>query len=254
MFLLGKIFTWTLLSPALFMLLLFLALGAALQNRRRTCVFLLILSSTLIYFLSAKPGRDLIIQPLETRYPPSQYAKSSSSLDVLIVLGGGVSRDGRPSHSSLQRLYAAHQIYKKKPLPIIVCGGDPLGNGVNESTVMAAILQSWGVPTQKIILEKQSRNTQENLKYAKIYLQKYKFQKPGLVTSAAHLPRAMQMARDLQIPAVPLPGDQRYEGAVYYWQDIFPNTRYLVESFAGLKEYFGLAYYTYSRKLCSLVK
>lgn len=239
MFILGKIFTWSLLSPGLFLLLLFLVFAAALSNKRRACIFLLILSCAAVYFLSVKPGRDRIIAPLETRYPRAPQPK----IDALIVLGGGVSPHGEPGDASLQRLYAAYKIYQKKPVPIIVCGGDPLDSGVRESAVLAAVLESWRVPRSKIIQEDQSRNTQENLENAQKYLRKYKLQKPGLVTSALHLPRAMLIAESLGLKPQPLPCDFSYDGLLYQWPDIFPNTDYLKDSFAGLKEYFGIFYY-----------
>lgn len=221
------------------MLLLLGALAAALSNKRRACIFLLILSCAIIYFLSVKPGRDMIVAPLETRYSRTP----NPQIDALIVLGGGVSPRGELGDASLQRLYAAHKIYQKKPVPIIVCGGDPLGAGVKESAALAAALMSWQVPRSKIIQEDQSRNTQENLENAKKYLQKYKLQNPGLLTSAAHLPRAMLIAESLGLQPQPLPCDFSCDGEPYQWYDIFPNADCLRDSFAGLKEYTGILYY-----------
>ncbi|MDR1453545.1 MAG: YdcF family protein [Candidatus Margulisbacteria bacterium] len=250
MFILGKIFTWSLLSPGLFLLLLLLGLAAALSNKRRACVFLLILSCAAIYFLSVKPGRDRIIVPLETKYPRAPEPQ----IDALIVLGGGVSPRGELSDASLQRLHAAYRIYRQKPVPLIVCGGDPLGDGVKESAVLAAALADWQVPPAKIIQEDQSRNTQENLENAKKYLQKYKLQKPGLLTSAAHLPRAMLIAESLGLQPRPLPCDFSYDGEPYRWYDIFPNADCLKDSFAGLKEYAGIFYYRVLQKMRLIIE
>jgi hypothetical protein len=39
---------------------------------------------------------------------------------------------------------------------------------------------------------------------------------------------------------------------LYQWPDIFPNTDYLKDSFAGLKEYFGIFYYRVLQKVRSI--
>ncbi|GBR72289.1 protein DUF218 [Candidatus Termititenax spirochaetophilus] len=239
MFLLGKIFTWSILSPGVFLIILLLLITAIISDRRRISIFFLVLVCCSMYFLSVKPGRDKIIQPLETKYKQPQ----KPNVDVLIVLGGGVSKSGAPEDATLQRLYYAYQIYKQNPVPLIVCGGDPLGSGIRESAVMSRVLESWGVPQDKIYQENQSRNTAENLRNARTYLQKYKFKKPGLVTSAMHLPRAVQIAKSLGITSVPLPCAFKYEGELYQWYDVFPNAGYLQDSFSGLKEYTGQFYY-----------
>ncbi|MDR1996806.1 MAG: YdcF family protein [Candidatus Margulisbacteria bacterium] len=246
MFILAKIFTFTLLSPGLFLALLLLLLAAIIADCRRTSIFLVVLSCCTIYALSSKPVRDLLIYPLEASYRQTP----NPDIDALIVLGGGVRHNtlDKPgqavvSDATLQRLYHAYKIYRQKGTPIIVCGGSPLGRQPDESSVMAAALVNLGVPRGKIHQEKLSRNTKENLLNAKIYLQKYGYQKPGLVTSAAHMPRAMQTAAGLGIKAAPLPCDYKYGGRQYFWQDFFPDTGYLSESFAALKEYTGLVYY-----------
>jgi uncharacterized SAM-binding protein YcdF (DUF218 family) len=104
------------------------------------------------------------------------------------------------------------------------------------------VLADWQAPRGKIIQENQSRNTQENLENAKKYLQKYKLRKPGLLTSAKHLPRAILIAESLGLQPQPLPCDFSCDGEPYQWHDIFPSADYLRDSFAGLKEYAGILY------------
>ncbi|MDR2431125.1 MAG: YdcF family protein [Candidatus Margulisbacteria bacterium] len=246
MFWLAKIFTYTFLSPGLFLALLILALIAIFRDYRRGSIFLVTLAVCSIYLLSFKPARDIIIYPLENRYRSNPAAE----IDALIVLGGGLRHNTRdapggaaPSDSTLRRLHHAYRIYRQKNISIIVCGGAPLGRAVNEGAVMARTLEQLGVPSVKIHQENLSRNTKENLLNVKTYLQKQGYRRPGIVTSAAHIPRAMRTAASFGINAVPLACDYKYESGGYRWHDIFPDSSYLRDSFLGLKEYIGLLYY-----------
>ena len=246
MFFLSKVCTYTFLSPGLFVFLIILVLVSALARRRRDCIFLLVFSGLLLYLLSIRPVRDILVYQLETQYPYTTQAKA----DVLVVLGGDVRhntldnpRRAVPTDSTLQRLHFAYRLYRQKGLPIIVCGGTPLGRNTKESAVMAATLVQLGVPGAKIYQEDCSRNTRENLQNIRAYLQKKGYKKPGIITSAMHMPRAMRTASGLGIKAVALPCDYHYEGARYHFYDIFPDTNYLRENFIALKEYIGTAYY-----------
>ena len=245
MFLLSKIFTYSFLSPGLFLLLGLLVLAALISGRRRSAFFLIVLTCCTIYFLSVKPVRDKIIQPLETAY---DYA-AAPKVDALIVLGGGVRHDtldkpgqAAPTDSALQRLYYTAQLYHRYKLPIVVCGGEPHGRPTAESIVMAEVLHDLQVPAGKIYQENRSRNTKENLQNSKNYLQKQGYKKIGLVTSAMHMPRAMHTATSLGLTVIPLPCDYKHS-RIYYWYDFFPNTNCLQDSFSGIKEYIGLIYY-----------
>lgn len=246
MFFLSKVFTYTFLSPGLFVFLTLLALVAILKDYRRISIYLVFISCLTLYMLSIRPVHNKIIYPLETKYP----ALTTANVDVLIVLGGGVRhntldnpRKAAPSDSSLQRVYFAYRLYHQKEVPIIVCGGAPLGQATGESTVMAEALINMGVSADKIHQENSSRNTKENLLNIQNYLRQQGYKNPGIITSAAHMPRSMRTAAQLGIKATALPCDFRYEGNKYYFYDIFPDASYLRSNFISIKEYIGLLYY-----------
>ena len=76
---------------------------------------------------------------------------------------------------------------------IVYSGGDAslLANGLPEAKFLYPLLDSFGVPRERVMLESRSRNTAENAAFTKELVKP----KPGerwlLVTSAQHMPRAV---------------------------------------------------------------
>ena len=68
---------------------------------------------------------------------------------------------------------------------------------------------SLGIPRERLILERQSRNTYENAVFSKAMV----MPKPGerwlLVTSAYHMPRSVGLFRKVGFPVEPYPVDWR---------------------------------------------
>ncbi len=63
-----------------------------------------------------------------------------------------------------------------------------------------------------------------------------------LVTSAAHMPRAVRTFHRAGLDPIPYPVDFHILGD-YRWEDWLPNTDNLVTLERALKEYLGLAFY-----------
>lgn len=116
-------------------------------------------------------------------------------VNAMIVLGAQVNPDGSPSVQLEWRLSAALDVYKTQHIPMVVTGAQGEDEPRTEASVMADWLVARGVPREDIRLEESSMNTKENIKNAMAYM-------PGvkdvlIVTSDYHLPRALQIARDL---------------------------------------------------------
>lgn len=116
-------------------------------------------------------------------------------VNAMIVLGAQVNPDGSPSVQLEWRLSAALDVYKTQHIPMVVTGAQGKDEPRTEASVMADWLVARGVPREDIRLEESSMNTKENIKNAMAYM-------PGvkdvlIVTSDYHLPRALQIARDL---------------------------------------------------------
>ena len=70
-----------------------------------------------------------------------------------------------------------------------------------------AVLQDLGVARDRIEVDRQSRNTEENARFAKVLADPKPGQRWLLVTSAFHMPRAMGIFRKVGFSIEPYPVD-----------------------------------------------
>jgi uncharacterized SAM-binding protein YcdF (DUF218 family) len=92
---------------------------------------------------------------------------------------------------------------------IVFSSGDAslLGNRGAEADYLYPLLDTFGVPRDRVVLENKARNTAENAAFTKALVAP----KPGerwlLVTSAQHMPRAMGCFRQVGFPVEAYPVD-----------------------------------------------
>lgn len=115
---------------------------------------------------------------------------------AMIVLGAQVTSDGEPSKQLELRLMEALKAFKKQNMPIVVSGAQGVDEPATEASVMKAWLEKYDVPSQHILVEDKSFNTQQNIQNA-IKLLPEGTKDVLIITSDYHLPRAMQIAKDL---------------------------------------------------------
>ncbi len=116
--------------------------------------------------------------------------------DAIIVLGCQVLPDGTPSVQLEWRLDTAYNAYQAQNRLMVVCGAQGADEPAPEAEIMRDWLTARGVPTERILLDTNSFNTQQNLENAKALLPEG-MTRVLIVTSDYHLPRCMQIARDL---------------------------------------------------------
>ena len=146
---------------------------------------------------------------LERQYPPRTMAETPEA-DVAIVLGGVVGQplpprvDSDLSGAADRVLHAARLYRAGKVKRILVSAGNlPWLPGVKpEAELIKELLVEWGVPEGAIEIAGASRNTYENALEIKGIWSKEQFSSGLLVTSAAHMPRAMAVFRHAGIPVV----------------------------------------------------
>jgi len=127
--------------------------------------------------------------------------------DFVVVLGSGLRPDGGVPPLLASRLERGHEVWaaldrragEAKPL-LIVSGGKGDDERVPEASAMASYLIARGLPADRLLLEDQSRNTEENLVFSKAIMDELR---PGarvtVVTSDFHAFRAALLARRLGI-------------------------------------------------------
>jgi uncharacterized SAM-binding protein YcdF (DUF218 family) len=92
---------------------------------------------------------------------------------------------------------------------ILFTSGDAslLGNKPAEADYVMPLLESFGIPPGRVLLENKARNTAENAAFAKRMLQPKAGERWLLVTSAQHMPRAVGCFRHIGFEVEPYPVD-----------------------------------------------
>jgi uncharacterized SAM-binding protein YcdF (DUF218 family) len=169
---------------------------------RRLASWLLVTSLVLIALIGYSPIGRILLLPLEDRFPP--WDPSLGAPDGIVVLGGAISPDISVArgvvalNGAAERVTVTAELAHRYPnARIIFTGGtgslDP--TSPLEAPLAVKEFEVLGVPHDRITAEEQSRNTIENAVFSRLLAEP----KPGerwlLVTSAAHMPRAIAAFR-----------------------------------------------------------
>jgi uncharacterized SAM-binding protein YcdF (DUF218 family) len=177
-------------------------------------------SSLLLAVCGFLPIGNLLLYPLETRFPP--WDNSRGPPDGIVVLGGAIDPDMSALHGapvfgpSVDRIIATTDLAHRYPnARIVISGGnadlDP-GNQAREADFTLPVLESFGVTRDRLIIERRSRNTQENAEFSRIVAAPKRGELWLLVTSAYHMPRAIGIFRKVGFTVEPYPVDWRVGG------------------------------------------
>lgn len=82
-FFLKKLFSFLILPPSLFILLFLIIF---VLSKRRIISLLALFGALNLYLLSVEPVKDILYQPLESRYAIPQ----NLNVDAIVVLGGSL--------------------------------------------------------------------------------------------------------------------------------------------------------------------
>lgn len=121
------------------------------------------------------------------------YSRSDGArdADVIIVLGAGLRRDGRPGPALWRRGERAAELYAEGYADHLICtGGFPLRQTRSEADACREVLMANGVPEAAIVLEDRSRSTEENAAYSDAIMQANGWQTALVVSDGYHLLRA----------------------------------------------------------------
>ncbi|HEX4287317.1 MAG TPA: YdcF family protein [Trebonia sp.] len=127
--------------------------------------------------------------------------------DFVVVLGSGLRPDGGVPPLLANRLERAREVWAAvsrragefRPL-LIVSGGQGDDEPVPEASAMASYLIARGFPADRLLLEDESRTTEENLLFSKAIMDELRpAARAAVVTSDFHAFRAALLARRLGI-------------------------------------------------------
>jgi uncharacterized SAM-binding protein YcdF (DUF218 family) len=231
-------------------LLLLGGLAAALSWRRLSSAAVAVAVAWL--WVAATPAfAEWALGTLERRYPPRTIADVPTA-DVAIILGGAVGGPVPPrvtvdlGPSSDRVLHAARLYRAGKVKRVLVTGGNIpwLPGEIPEAELIRDLLIEWGVPAGAITLAGGSRNTFENALEVRAMRERAPFGSALLVTSAAHMPRAMAVFAKAGLPVTAATTDvEVVEGAEWTPLRWLPDAAALAATTMAIKEWIGLLAY-----------
>lgn len=235
-----------LILPPLSIMLLGIV-GCILWNRRAKLARILVATSLILLWISATPYfADSALRLLETTLPLLKLQKGEA--EAIVILGAGTyffppeyQGIDTVGEAALVRLRYGAKLQRETRLPILVTGGNPVGNAVSEGQQMQAVLQQeFNVPVRWV--EKSSDNTLENARHSYALLQPHGIKRIVLVTHAWHIPRAVYAFQAAGFEVIPAPTSY----TTSYRTDLLsfiPNAEGIRHSRIFMHEVIGMLWY-----------
>jgi uncharacterized SAM-binding protein YcdF (DUF218 family) len=193
------------------------------QNIKRAKIFLIV-SVVWISIVSYLPFATLIMQPLESRY--SKLIDIPKDVKYILLLGGDMRC----------RAWEVVRLYQNIPNAKIITSGYSAGSKDLGAEATARFLTQFGIKREDIITQQEPNDTAQEA----IEIKKRLKDKPFiLVTSAYHMPRAMEIFKKEGLNPIPAPTDYK----IIDEKDIFlhvPKGKYLLVTEQAWHEYIGL--------------
>jgi uncharacterized SAM-binding protein YcdF (DUF218 family) len=222
---------------------------------------LLIAAFVLLAVCGFSPLGNLLLYPLESRFPPWNAASGTPA--GIIVLGGPIDADLSVAHgtpvvrSAPDRIFAAAALAHQYPnARIVFTGGSAnlISNDAREADFAGAIFESLGIDKSRLITERRSRNTYENAVFTRDMVQPRPGERWLLVTSAFHMPRSIGLFRKAGFPVEAYPVDWRVGRSM---ADILSFTAFANEGLSrtdiGMREWMGLIAYRLRGRIDALL-
>lgn len=189
-------------------------------------------SETLRGAIEARAGERVL-----ERLPPASAA---------VVLGGGVRGPRAPLRpdpdlgSSADRLWYAARLYHAGKVPLLVVSGGVVrtGDGTEADTI-TRVLRDLGVPASAIVQEGISDDTMSNVAQTVQLLRTRGLERPLLVTSALHMPRARVQFERAGLAVTPAPTDFEVIDQPWHILQWLPSGDALEGSGRAFKELLG---------------
>ena len=247
MFYLKKLMAPFALPPGIFIGVLLVVGFWRLYRRRWHSAAWALGLGIMMWLTAVVPVAHLLAHSLEKRYPVPEKVQG----DVIILLGGGINDRvtdmtgvGTPSDGVLARIVTAVRLQKRLDLPVIISGGQVYQTISAEAPIVRRFLIDLGVDSRQIMIEPRSRDTFENAGYTKAICRRQGFNKPILITSALHLPRAVMLFEHVGLKVIPFPaGFKTRSNPQYGWQDFRPSADSMGLLGGAMHEYLGIFYY-----------
>jgi len=225
------------------LLLLFIALLLLFFSKKQTLAkWITLISFIILVTFSMLPTAYYLNKPLERRYAPLLVAEQS--LDYILVLGSSGVHDkslpitGQLSATALSRFSEALRLYYANPNAKLVVSGSGFGDSQSHAQLLQTLATSFAIPANKII---RLDNTKDTAQEAQAMSALIKNKKAALVTSATHMPRAMQLFARYHTSPIPAPTmylakSNQHDLPAYYY---IPSAYQAYKAEIAMHEYLG---------------
>lgn len=240
-YIVSKLFTYLVLPPGIFILLLLLA---SFYTKKFKILFLL--GAFGFYALSNSFVADFLLKPLESSY--NTTLDKSQKADGIIVLGGGSiagSANLPLANDAYKRALWGAMIAKSTNLPLYFSGAG-LYKKYSEADAFKDTMDELEtylhVKDISLHVENKSLDTYQNAKFSKQLFTNKGIEKPTifLVTSAYHMTRSLKLYEHFGFNVIPAATGFRIDDKPKTIWDYFPNMGAFKKSYIALHEYAGL--------------
>ncbi len=211
---------------------------------------LIAVSIVLLLAVGYWPLSNLALLPLTERFPAWQ--SDGHDPEGIIVLGGAIDPDVSAARGRVEldasgdRALAMLELARQFPKARIVFSGGSANlttAPVPEAPLAGQLLDSFGIPRDRVTLESRSRTTYENAVFTRDLVAPKPGQRWLLVTSAFHMPRSIGVFRAAGFDVEAYPVDWRTRG----WSDaaypVDTLARGLARADVAVHEWTGLIAY-----------
>jgi uncharacterized SAM-binding protein YcdF (DUF218 family) len=250
---LSKILPLMVLPIGIVLELLVIALLLLWKSKRRSGIFFVVTAMAVLWVSSMPIVANTVLGKLEQRYPAVALNEIPDS-KCLVVLGGAI-QPVRPPRvdinllDSVDRISKTASLYRagKASVVIISGGNQPWSPQLkSEAVETRTLLVAWGVPAEAIVVDETSRNTYENAFNSIALLRESKCRNPLLVTSAAHMTRAVASFERFSVDVFPVSVDVRAVRTLRLTVfDFIPDTHALGMTTNAMREWVGQRVYRY---------
>ncbi len=211
-------------------------------RRQKSGKTLIALSVVMLVTFSVRPVSVALNRPLEQQY--SAFS-DTQPVDYIVVLGHGhVSDPTIPLYSQLTeaasaRIQEAIRIKRLNPQAHMVFSGSVSGDPYSCAEMYARVAESYGIPRKDMTLIENAKDTEEEVIQDSKLIGKHS---TALVTSASHMPRAMQLFQKSGVQVIPAPAQfvgRNSQGDIPLY-GYLPSGRYLMYSEMALHEWIGM--------------
>lgn len=211
----------------------------------------LICSFVFLFLLSLMPVSEQIVLTLERKHPPIMQTQAAQQFDYILLLGSSGIADsslpvtGQLSATALSRFMEALRLYHANSNAKLVVSGANFGDLKSHAQLMEELALSVGIPADRVIRLDNTLDTDDEARQMAVIIGS---KKSALVTSAAHMDRALQLFSKYGVAPVPAPAN--YLAKIRLGET--PSYYYIPSSYQLYKT--KLAWHEYLGRLHNLIK